>query len=133
ELELDRRVALAQTGDQPWNEIRRHGRNDADLDEAVEDVAAAPRAAFQLFHLFKNAPDALENLFALARQEDAGPVPFHQPHAEPLLHFEDLDRQRRLADMHGFGCASEVPFLGQCLEIAHLTERDGHNYILSTS
>ena len=80
-------------------------------------------------HVFAAAYDLLADL----RQSDVAGPPLDQFDAEPLLEIANLHGQGRLGDRAGFRCPSEMPVLGQGIEIAKLPQRDHiDKIILST-
>ena len=61
------------------------------------------------------------------REHDLPRGAFDQLHAEFVLEFFQLRRQRRLADMAGFGRAAEMPLVGEGDQVAQVAEVHGYD------
>ena len=110
---------------QPRQQIRAQGRNDAEIERSGERTRPAPRQRDDRLRLVEHPPGLGDDLLADRRDAERSVRAFEERHAQEFLQLLELGTQGRLADVTGLRRAAEMAEIGECDEITKLLEGHG--------
>ena len=111
----------------PREQLVRRGPGEADRDPSHPSVADQLCLVASSVDVRKDRPSPLEVLLASGRQVDPASRTSQQLNPELGLELLDLLRQRRLRDVQALRRATEMALLGDCDEVAQVSQLHGAN------
>ena len=123
-VELEIGISIAQQRQQRRQQVRRDRRNNAETERAREKPVCVLRKGDEVAHVAQHPRTARRDLRSLGGELHARSRALDEDQAKVLLKLVDLHGERRLRDRAGVGCAAEMQFAGERIEVAQLLE--GH-------